>query len=61
MTAQILDGNALGQKLRADPWMPPDYDWSQILAQAQGARGDDPYGYRVEAITLMRLAQSLDR
>ncbi|MBV7395140.1 VWA domain-containing protein [Mameliella sediminis] len=38
-------------------------DWSigDAIALAQGARGDDPFGYRQEAITLMRLADSLDR
>ncbi|KUF10622.1 vWA domain-containing protein [Pseudoponticoccus marisrubri] len=37
--------------------------WSMgdAIALAQGARGTDPYGYRQEAITLMRLAESLDR
>lgn len=38
-------------------------DWSigDAMALAQGARGEDPYGYRQEAITLMRLAESLSR
>ena len=36
-------------------------DWSMgdAIALAQGARGEDPFGYRQGAITLMRLAQSL--
>ncbi len=36
-------------------------DWSMgdAIALAQGARGNDPFGYRQEAITLMRLADSL--
>lgn len=50
---------AFGQKLRADPWMAPDYGWSQILEQAQGARGDDPYGERAEFVQLVRAAQGL--
>ena len=37
------------------------WSWDEALALAQSARGDDPFGYRTEAITLMRLAQSLDR
>ncbi|MEN9061016.1 hypothetical protein ABFB10_08140 [Ponticoccus litoralis] len=38
-------------------------DWSigDAMALAQGARGEDPYGYRQEAITLMRLAESLSQ
>ena len=50
---------AFGQKLRADPWMAPGYGWSQILEQAQGARGDDPYGERAEFVQLIRAAESL--
>jgi Ca-activated chloride channel family protein len=36
-------------------------DWSMgdAIALAQSARGDDPFGYRQEAITMMRLADSL--
>jgi Ca-activated chloride channel family protein len=38
-------------------------DWSMgdAIALAQGARGDDPFGYRQEAIMLMRLAESLSQ
>jgi Ca-activated chloride channel family protein len=38
-------------------------DWSMgdAIALAQGARGEDPFGYRQGAITLMRLAQSLQQ
>jgi len=38
-------------------------DWSMgdAIALAQGARGEDPFGYRQEAITLMRLAESLSQ
>lgn len=38
-----------------------DWGWDQAIALAQSAKGEDPFGYRAEAITLMRLAQSLDR
>ena len=31
------------------------------IALATGARGADPFGYRQEAINLMRLAESLQR
>lgn len=36
-----------------------DWGWDQAIALAVSARGEDPYGYRAEAVTLMRLAQSL--
>ena len=48
---------AYGQKLRGDPWMRRDFDWAQIEALAQGARGADPDGARAEFITLVRAAR----
>ncbi|TXH95997.1 MAG: VWA domain-containing protein [Pseudorhodobacter sp.] len=36
-----------------------DWGWDQAIALAEGARGADPFGYRVEAVTLMRLAEAL--
>lgn len=36
-----------------------DWGWDEAIALAQSARGDDPFGHRMEAIQLMRLAQSL--
>ncbi len=50
---------AFAQKLRGDPWMNADYGWDAILEQAQGARGDDPYGDRAEFVQLVRAAQTL--
>ena len=50
---------AFGQKLRGDPWMPADYGWNAILEQAQGARGEDPYGERAEFVQLVRAASEL--
>ncbi|WP_420471816.1 YfbK domain-containing protein [Brevundimonas sp. FT23042] len=50
---------AFGQRLRGDPWMPADYGWDQIVEQAQGARGDDPYGDRAAFVQLVRAAQGL--
>ena len=35
-----------------------DYGYDDVIALAQGARGDDPFGYRAEFISLVRLAQS---
>ncbi len=50
---------AFGQRLRGDPWMAANYDWASILDQAQGARGDDPYGDRAEFVQMIRAADSL--
>ncbi len=38
-------------------------EWSMgdAIALAQSAKGEDPYGYRQEAITLMRLTESLQK
>lgn len=36
-----------------------DWSYADAIALADSAIGDDPFGYRREAITLMRLAQSL--
>jgi Ca-activated chloride channel homolog len=38
-----------------------DWGWDDAIALANGARGDDPYGYRIEAVNLMRLAKSMER
>jgi Ca-activated chloride channel family protein len=50
---------AFGQRLRGDPWMAANYDWASILDQAQGARGEDPYGDRAEFVQMIRAADSL--
>jgi Ca-activated chloride channel homolog len=47
-----------GQLLRGDDYL-GDWQYSDAIALASTAKGDDPYGYRAEAIRLMRLAQSL--
>lgn len=38
-----------------------DWGWDEAIALALSARGEDEFGYRIEAVNLMRLAQSLDR
>jgi Ca-activated chloride channel homolog len=38
-----------------------DWGWDDAIALAGDARGDDPFGYRIEAVNLMRLAQTLAR
>lgn len=47
-----------GQLLRDDTYL-GDWGWDEAIALAKGAKGDDPFGYRAEAVTLMRLAKSL--
>ena len=50
---------AFGQKLRNDPWMDAGYGWDEILAQAQGARGEDPYGERADFVQMVRAARGM--
>ena len=38
-----------------------DWTYADAIALANANRGDDPFGYRTEAVTLMRLAETLDR
>lgn len=47
-----------GQLLRDDSYL-GDWSWGDAIALANKHRGADPYGYRTEAVQLMRLAQSL--
>ncbi|SHI47099.1 Ca-activated chloride channel family protein [Shimia gijangensis] len=47
-----------GQLLKDDKYL-GDWSWGDAIALANGARGTDAYGYRAEAVQLMRLAQSL--
>ena len=49
-----------GQLLRGSDRL-GNWGWDQAVALAEGARGADPFGYRTEAVQLMRLAQSLSR
>jgi Ca-activated chloride channel family protein len=49
-----------GQLLQGSVYL-GDWGWDDAIALASGARGDDPFGYRIEAINLMRLAESLSR
>ncbi|MBU1540607.1 MAG: VWA domain-containing protein [Alphaproteobacteria bacterium] len=50
---------AFGQRLRGDPWLGEGFDWDAVLEQAQGARGEDPYGERAEFVQMVRAAQGL--
>ena len=48
---------AFGQLLRGGGYT-GDYGYDDVIALAQGARGDDPFGYRAELVNLVRLAKS---
>jgi Ca-activated chloride channel homolog len=47
-----------GQLLRGSTYL-KDWGWDQAIALALANRGDDDFGYRIEAVNLMRVAQSL--
>jgi Ca-activated chloride channel family protein len=47
-----------GQLLRGSDYL-GDWSWGDAIALASSARGEDSFGYRAEAIGLMRLAESL--
>jgi len=47
-----------GQLLRDDRFL-REWGYAELIALANANRGDDPFGYRTEAVQLMRLAQSL--
>jgi Ca-activated chloride channel family protein len=49
-----------GQLLRGSAYL-GDWSYADAIAFANGARGTDEYGYRTEAVTLMRLAEGLSR
>ena len=50
----------MGQLLTGGTYL-GDWGWDQAIALAEGAKGEDPYGYRAEAVSLMRMAQALER
>ncbi len=49
---------AFGQLLRGGRYT-AEFDYDDVLALADPARGRDPYGYRAEFLRLVRLAKSL--
>lgn len=49
-----------GQLLREDKYL-AGWTYDDAITLASGARGDDPFGYRAEAVSLMRLAETMDR
>ncbi|MFZ3180648.1 MAG: VWA domain-containing protein, partial [Methylocystis silviterrae] len=48
---------AFAQLLKGAPYL-SDYSYDDVIALAQSARGDDPFGYRAEFVNLARLAKS---
>ena len=48
---------AFGQLLRGGRYT-EDYGFDDVIAAAQAARGEDPFGYRAEFLSLVRLAKS---
>ncbi|MGV3578138.1 vWA domain-containing protein [Brevundimonas sp.] len=48
-----------GQRLRGDPWMSADFDNAAVMALAQGARGEDPYGERAAFVQMVRAVDGL--
>ena len=49
-----------GELLTDSPYL-GDWNYDQAIALANASKGDDTFGYRAEAIRLMRLAESLDQ
>lgn len=48
----------MGQLLGGSKYL-GNWGWADAIALANGAKGEDPYGYRAEAVQLMRLGESL--
>lgn len=50
---------AYGQLLRGDPYLDSNWGWTQVIELANGAKGQDEYGWRAEFVQLSRQAQIL--
>ncbi|MFN0116421.1 MAG: von Willebrand factor type A domain-containing protein [Paracoccaceae bacterium] len=50
----------MGQLLTGATYL-GDWGWDEAIGLANGAKGEDPFGYRAGAVQLMRLGQSLSR
>ncbi|MFM9942510.1 MAG: von Willebrand factor type A domain-containing protein [Hyphomicrobiaceae bacterium] len=48
---------AFGQLLKGHPFL-KSYNYDDVIALANGAKGEDAFGYRAEMISLVRLAKS---
>ena len=49
---------AYGSMLRGDPYVAKTFTWDNVIALANGAKGEDEFGYRAEFIQLARAAKS---
>ena len=49
---------AYGSMLRGDPYVAKTFTWDSVIALANGAKGEDAFGYRAEFIQLARAAKS---
>jgi len=49
---------AYGSMLRGDPYIAKTFNWDSVIALANGAKGEDAFGYRAEFIQLARAAKS---
>ena len=49
---------AFAQQLRGGDFI-GNFDYADVVALARSARGDDPFGYRGEFLSLVNLAESL--
>jgi len=49
---------AYGSMLRGDPYVAKTFTWDNVIALANGAKGEDAFGYRAEFIQLARAAKS---
>lgn len=62
-TGDVLFSYAIagfGQLLRGGEYL-GDWSYEDAIVLANGAKGQDPFGYRSEAVTLMRLAETLSQ
>ncbi len=47
-----------GQMLRGDPYTKTGFGWDSVITLANGAKGEDEFGYRAEFVQLARLAKT---
>ena len=44
--------------LRGDPYTKTGFGWDSVITLANGAKGEDEFGYRAEFVQLARLAKT---
>lgn len=49
---------AYGSMLRGDPYLDKAFTWDRVIDLANGAKGEDTFGYRAEFVSLARLAKT---